>query len=174
MDGQGRLCHCLKSLRLGSCQMDTHILRTSLSRGFLCSPTELPLKCGLVKLPQAPKIILSSLLSLLPGALLWLLCCGSVMSKASFYKITFKQKSFTRALYSQRHGTSRCLSLWPTFQNSACVPVLLSKHSWHVGEDSFSETLLKPTAQWKGQETWSPFSGFWLWLLRFIYIQPLG
>lgn len=100
MDGRGRLCHCLVSLRLDSCQMDPHILGTSFSQDFFCSPTEFPLRCGLVKLPQALKMIVSSLLSLLPQAMLWLLCCGSVMSKASFHKITFKQKSFTRALYS--------------------------------------------------------------------------
>ena len=148
MDGWGRLCHCLMSLRLDSCQIDPHILGTSLSQDFFCSPTEFPLRCGLVKLPQALKMIVSTLLSLLPQAMLCLLCCGSVMSKASFHKITFKQSLLPgHCTPSQRHGTSRCLSLCRTFQNSTRVPVLLSKHSWHVGEDSFSETLLKPTAQ---------------------------
>lgn len=45
MDGMGRLCHCPMSLRLGPRQMGTHILRMSLTEGFLYSPHGPLLKC---------------------------------------------------------------------------------------------------------------------------------
>lgn len=133
-----------------------------------------PTEIGLVKLSQAPEMIFSSLLSLLPQALLRLLGCGSVMSKTSFHKITFKQKSFTRALYSLSKTWHIKVPVHVThFPNLHLCSCSAKQAFLTRGRGQLFRNLAQAHSTVKGEGDFRPIFKI-LTVIVEVYIHPLG